>query len=130
MGRFEMCASVVPSDRTAVVSGDGNDEAAARKVVNEAWNASSGQFYDAVCDPGVKKRPRIEAKAAYKYKDSNGKVRYSRVRDIARLALQFETVERLLDAIPILHSCFDVVDLENRFASPTMLGWRDVTMLV
>merc|ERR1712187_384120 len=70
------------------------------------------------------------AKATYKYLDAEGWPRYDRVRDLARIALSFNTPARLLAAVPYLYEVFDVVQLENRFAKPTALGWRDITVLV
>eukprot|EP00747_Dinoflagellata_sp_TGD_P221513 gnl/TRDRNA2_/TRDRNA2_93338_c0_seq1.p1 gnl/TRDRNA2_/TRDRNA2_93338_c0~~gnl/TRDRNA2_/TRDRNA2_93338_c0_seq1.p1 ORF type:complete len:624 (+),score=77.65 gnl/TRDRNA2_/TRDRNA2_93338_c0_seq1:219-1874(+) len=103
---------------------------ATSKNAGETPGDESQKWFDWVVDPGVKKRPRIEAKASYKYRDPNGQIRYDRVRDIARLAIQFETPKRLLTALPTIRNMFDIVDIENRFSDPTVLGWSDMTLLV
>eukprot|EP00747_Dinoflagellata_sp_TGD_P108432 gnl/TRDRNA2_/TRDRNA2_170414_c0_seq1.p1 gnl/TRDRNA2_/TRDRNA2_170414_c0~~gnl/TRDRNA2_/TRDRNA2_170414_c0_seq1.p1 ORF type:complete len:345 (+),score=56.13 gnl/TRDRNA2_/TRDRNA2_170414_c0_seq1:105-1037(+) len=84
-------------------------------------------WLDAVTDPGVKSRERTLLKAEYKYKNCGG---VARVRDLARLALQFDTAEHLMKSLERILSLFDVLCLENRFAQPTALGWADVTILV
>jgi hypothetical protein len=66
----------------------------------------------------------------YKYSDQDGMPQFCRVRDIARMALQFETAEALMKALPTIYDAFDVVEVENRFANPTALGWMDVTLLI
>jgi len=94
------------------------------------WADGLQPWIDACCCPGVKKRDRIVVKASYKYPDESGQPQYQRVRDMARLGLQFNTASRLLDAIPELYRAFEVVEFENRFVEPTALGWMDITMLV
>lgn len=79
----------------------------------------------AAYDPGVKSMERIQQKSAQKYSGD-----FNRVRDVARLALHFDTAEALLGAIPEVLKMFDVVQVENRFHKPTSLGWADVTVLV
>lgn len=85
---------------------------------------------DAAFDPGIKNMQRVKEKAAYKYLDSNGQPMYRRVRDISRLALLYDSPSRLRAAVKKIKKVFKVVEIENRFASPTALGWRDVTILV
>jgi len=79
----------------------------------------------AAYDPGAKSLERIQQKAAQKYAGD-----FNRVRDVARLALHFDTAEALLLAVPEVLKMFDVVCVENRFNKPTALGWADVTVLV
>ena len=38
--------------------------------------------------------------------------------------------EQMFNAIKEIVQVLDVVEIENRFRNPTVLGWRDVTMLV
>lgn len=85
---------------------------------------------DEAFDPGIKDLARIREKAEYKYLGPDGQPMYRRVRDIARLALLYDSPSRLQAAIKHINSVFAVVEIENRFAAPTALGWRDVTILV
>merc|ERR1711970_859953 len=50
--------------------------------------------------------------------------------DISRCALLFQTVERLVEAMPKLQALFQTLELRNRFSEPTPVGWRDVNMTV
>jgi len=94
---------------------------------NGGWEHGLLDWIDAIYDPGIKSRERITTKAEYKYATSGG---FARVRDVSRLALQFNTAERLVASLSDLVGTVDVVSFENRFASPTPLGWADVTLLV
>lgn len=87
-------------------------------------------YADEALDPGAKKRQRVIDKARFKYQDQCGRPQFDRVRDIARMALQFDTAEALLRVLPRIYDVFDVVEVENRFANPTALGWMDITLLV
>jgi hypothetical protein len=90
---------------------------------------SGSNWLDLVVNPAIKTRARVQAKASYMHNGASEQTRYDRVRDIARLAIVFETPEKLLRAIPILLKCFNVVDMENGFAHPSMLGWRDIKVV-
>merc|ERR1712178_482449 len=87
-------------------------------------------YADEALDPGAKRRARVMEKATFKYQDEWGRPQFDRVRDIARMALQFDTAEALLSVLPRIYDAFDVVEVENRFAHPTALGWMDITLLV
>jgi hypothetical protein len=76
-------------------------------------------------DPGIKGQERILQKSRQKY---NGNIR--RVRDGARLALICDTPWGILKVLDFILENFPVIAIENRFATPTGLGWRDVTVLV
>ena len=91
---------------------------------------ATASWVDKVYDPGIKGRGRIEQKAAYKYADKDGKPMYRRVRDIARLALQYDSCAALITGLEGMRKAFKVVELDNRFAQPTALGWMDVAALV
>lgn len=52
------------------------------------------------------------------------------MRDLSRFALQYETSEGLLNGIEKVKSMFEVIELENRFKTPTPLGWADISILV
>ena len=82
-------------------------------------------WVDAIYNPGVKSTERILEKSQHKY---NGDFR--QVRDASRLALQFETCQGIVNAIEHLHKHFPIIEFENRFAIPTALGWRDISVLV
>lgn len=85
---------------------------------------------DEAFDPGIKDMQRIKEKANQKYLDAGGQPMYHRVRDIARLGLLYDSPSRLRASVSKIKRVFKVVEIENRFASPTALGWRDVTILV
>jgi len=80
-------------------------------------------------DPGIKSRERIMDKAKFKYKRF-GDARLGRVRDVARLALQYDTCQGLLEGLAALQKEFKVVMIDNRFKNPTPLGWRDISCIV
>ena len=81
-------------------------------------------------DPGIKGRERCLEKAKFKYGTPDGGVDFGRLRDISRLAVRVKSCAELLDATEWMRKHFRVFQLENRFSSPTPLGWRDVTMLL
>jgi len=85
---------------------------------------------DEALDPGAKRRERVMEKAMFKYQDQWGQPQFDRVRDIARMAIQFHSAEALLRVLPRIFDAFEVVEVENRFANPTALGWMDITLLV
>jgi len=68
---------------------------------------------------------RIKQKAKQKYKGN-----LCCVHDAARLAVFCDSVERLVAAVPRMLKTFHVIEVENRFANPTPLGWMDITFLV
>lgn len=108
------------------------------KIVGVTWPSRDRQlgttgvaskpcdWIDEAFDPGTKTKERVVAKAQYKYHGN-----YARVRDISRLALQFDTFERLANALDMIRQRFpEILEVENRFAYPTVLGWRDITILL
>jgi len=95
----------------------------------DGWSNGLLPWLDVCVDPGLKGQERALQKAQYKYSTPSG-VRYARLRDLSRMALQFHTAQRLLVAIEKLLDLFELVILENRFREPTPLGWADITMLV
>ena len=50
--------------------------------------------------------------------------------DAARLAMQFTSCSRLKYAFDQLYRLFRVIEVNNRIARPTALGWRDITVMV
>ena len=85
----------------------------------------AGKFADLMYDPGIKSDERVEEKAKFKYEE-----RVEDVRDIARLAAQYFSCRSLLAGLRALKDRFKFVELENRFARPTALGWMDITVIV
>lgn len=81
-----------------------------------------------VC-PGVKSEKRVREKANFKYKWA-GDDQYRRVRDYARLGFRIGSIPNLLQCIRALRDKFTVLQVENRFRTPTSMGWRDVSVLV
>ncbi|KAJ8604831.1 hypothetical protein CTAYLR_001039 [Chrysophaeum taylorii] len=96
-----------------------------RTATREHLASSCRDFITAAYDPGIKSRERMEAKARFKYDG-----RFERVRDIARLALQCDSVVSLLRCYDYVCETFTVVAVDNRFAKPSALGWRDLNILV
>eukprot|EP00039_Didymoeca_costata_P009608 m.127373 g.127373 ORF g.127373 m.127373 type:complete len:635 (-) comp14544_c2_seq1:25-1929(-) len=97
-----------------------------RETGDTGVKANPCPWVDEAFDPGLKTKERVVAKAVYKY-DGN----FGRVRDISRLALQFESFERLAGALETIREKVPVlIEIENRFANPTVLGWRDITILL
>jgi hypothetical protein len=87
---------------------------------------------DELIDPGPKSEQRIREKVKAKYAG-----RYERNRDYARMTLIYDSVKGLLKNLKVLfhfslkgNEKMQVVMLENRFAEPTHLGWRDLTALL
>lgn len=82
---------------------------------------------DEIYDPGIKSRERLGQKVKTKYGGD-----FKRARDVARLALQFNNCQSLLDCVQNLSrkNRLTVAEVENRFAAPTAIGWRDVTAIV
>lgn len=104
----------------------GEEAAKKQRVFQRAMHSrtNEGMPADEFYDPGVKSRERVEQKVRIKY-DGN----FCKIRDLSRLAAQFKTCEGLLNGIAWLKEKLDVVEIENRFANPTPLGWRDVTII-
>jgi len=92
--------------------------------------ATVSTFADYILDPGVKSQRRVYEKVMTKYIKQYGSAAYARCHDIARFSMQFHTCSRLLMGLKKLKRHFEVVKVENRFAEPTALGWRDITILL
>jgi len=86
-------------------------------------------FADYIRDPGTKSEERVRQKANAKYWQLLDR-RFARVRDIARVCLSYNSLEGMLRGLQRVRDEFKVVEIENRFAKPTALGWRDITALV
>ncbi|CAJ1948267.1 unnamed protein product [Cylindrotheca closterium] len=98
----------------------------------QAIKSSDGliQGLQTVVDPGLKSKERSMAKALYKYKRPDGTVRWRRLRDLSRLAVEFEDAPSLLKGMEVIEGSFEVLQCENRFRQPTALGWRDISFLL
>jgi hypothetical protein len=76
-------------------------------------------------DPGLKSAKRLKEKADVKY-DGN----YSLLKDVARFSMYYPDPASLFKGLQALRSSFKCVKIENRFRNPTVLGWRDVTVIL
>jgi len=52
------------------------------------------------------------------------------MKDVARFAIYYPDVPAVLKGVQALRQGFKVVRFENRFRKPTVLGWRDITLLL
>ena len=96
-----------------------------------ANSSSSANTIVSAFDPGIKREARCRQKADYKYRQKYGDgLKFARIRDIARLSLNYKDCKSLLRGIEELPHMFNVVEIDNRFANPTPLGWRDFAALV
>ena len=92
------------------------------------------EWADALFDPGVKEKQQAVAKAKSRFR-VQGEPRYEFIKDYARLAIHFNTFERMFKALVYLVNEEDmfrgqVVEIKNRFVYPTTIGWREVSMHV
>ena len=55
---------------------------------------------------------------------------WSLAKDVSRFAFYFDNPEELIRGLEALCEGFRCVKVENRFRSPTVLGWRDVTIIL
>lgn len=85
----------------------------------EAWGG--GEAFD----PGIKSGGRLQDKAMIKYKGD-----WSQMKDVSRFAIYYPDAQSLLSGLEKLKREFTCVKIENRFRRPTVLGWRDVTLLL
>merc|ERR1719387_2381759 len=115
---------ILPGSDWARVSGAG--------MSGDVWPSSRKTFpVDEAVDPGPKGIKRIKEKVETKY---GGK--YERNRDYCRLGLIYDSVSHLLEGLEkilkfkIKENGMKVVELENRFARPTSLGWQDISLLL
>lgn len=90
---------------------------------------TTSAYADLIRDPGIKTEERVRQKANVKYRQLLDR-RFMRVRDISRMAFTHNTLESLLLSLDRIRKEFKVVEIENRFAKPTAMGWRDVVVLI
>jgi hypothetical protein len=76
-------------------------------------------------DPGVKSGGRMRVVGDSKYGGN-----YALLKDVSRFALYYTDAHTLMHALRALDAAFKIVRVENRFRRPTVLGWRDVTLLI
>mmetsp|Transcript_23185 Transcript_23185/g.51216 ORF Transcript_23185/g.51216 Transcript_23185/m.51216 type:complete len:586 (-) Transcript_23185:65-1822(-) len=111
-----------------------------RNIFAETWHpmANHQSFHetetsdlaDYIMDPGIKSQQRMYEKVMTKYMKQYGSAAYARCHDISRFSLQYDTCSRLLTGLKTLKRRFEVVKVENRFAEPTAMGWRDISVLL
>lgn len=110
----------------AFISSHTNEEATKLRTASRLTTPEvSCKFIAAIYDPWIKSRARMVEKARFKY-DS----RFERIRDVSRLAIQCDSIAHLLRCYDFIQQNFVVVKVENRFAHPTALGWRDIQLLI
>ena len=84
-------------------------------------------WVDAAYDPGIKRDARAKLSAEWLTQGD-----YRQLRDYSRVALQFDSVQRLEAAAKRLKAEYDPEDIElkNRFGvtKQTVMGWQDVTV--
>ena len=85
----------------------------------ESWGG--GEAFD----PGIKGGARLFSKARSKYRND-----FAQMKDVARFSIYYGTPSALMEGLKKLRSGFTIVRIENRFRKPTVLGWRDVTILL
>ena len=81
--------------------------------------------------PGVKSRERVETKASNKYEEKYGEDgKYLRVRDYVRFSVVGTSLAALVKQYGAISKSASLVEMENRFRAPTMMGWRDIQLLM
>ena len=81
--------------------------------------------------PGVKSRERVETKASNKYEEKYGEDgKYLRVRDYVRFSVVGTSLAALVKQYGVISKSASLVEMENRFRVPTMMGWRDIQLLM
>lgn len=114
-----------PFDQAFAATHSKEDATRLRTATRESTPEIQSPYIAAIYDPGVKSSSRMEEKATFKYAG-----RFERVRDVARVAVQCSSVADLLLCFEYLSDVFRVLCVENRFARPTALGWRDIQVFV
>ena len=76
-------------------------------------------------DPNIKGEERLVQKTMTKYFGN-----YAHMKDVSRFSIYYPDPAALLQGLRALRSTFYCAKVENRFRVPTVLGWRDVTILV
>lgn len=99
-------------------------------IENSEIPASSlADYLDGAYDPGVLSLSKVKARAidlGSKFDPASQKIN-----DAARLQLIFDSPRRLLDSLPKLLNKFKkVCRVQNYFAKPSPLGWRDIRLHV
>lgn len=72
-------------------------------------------------------------KAECKYAKAFGHgAKFKRVRDLARVSIEYGSCREMMAGIREFLKLFkdSVIEFDNRFSSPTPLGWRDFAALV
>lgn len=76
-------------------------------------------------DPGIKEKSSIDKKAkAYNPEDPN----YLGITDVCRLGITFSTVDALLACVEALRTKAEVCWIDNKFHTPSMLGYQEINM--
>lgn len=91
------------------------------------WRDGLVAEVDGAYDPGVKTMSRLEQKLKAIAKDC---IPNMETYDVARIALQADTVSTLLRGLQHIRKSFNVIAVENRFAAPSALGWIDLCVYV
>ncbi|MDY7023390.1 MAG: hypothetical protein SWJ54_18900, partial [Cyanobacteriota bacterium] len=52
----------------------------------------------------------------------------SRITDLARLSIEYETLEQLYEALKVSPESFEIVRIKDRFIKPTPGGYRDILL--
>ena len=76
-------------------------------------------------DPGTKGEKRLVEKADIKYEGN-----VALLKDVSRFSIYYPDSETLFAGLEALRKNFVCVKIENRFRSPTVLGWRDVSVVI
>ena len=82
-------------------------------------------WFDGAVDPGVKGPDRAREKVANEYGGDA-----SLLKDLARCTVHFADCGRLAEALGRLSGGVRVRQLKNKFASPTPMGYRDLSCVV
>jgi len=107
---------------TAAIADEWDADAGARHIRHPTESAKQA-WVDSADDPGTKGMPRALEKVANDYGGD-----FQRLTDISRISLRFSCCERLLQGFRHLQetSRWVLLQVKNRFASPTPLGYRDI----
>ena len=84
----------------------------------------AARWVDDADNPGVKGEERAKQKVENDYDDDA-----SKLKDLARLTLLYSDCSRMADALDSLEEQgFKVLQLKNKFANPTPMGYRDLNL--
>lgn len=94
-----------------------------QKIANELATLTEGTV---VLPPrGLKGRKRAEEKIQLEYNNDA-----SRITDLARLSIEYETLKQLYEALKFSPESFEIVRIKDRFIKPTPGGYRDILLNV